>query len=84
MKSSVSALTKFIVLRVWLFCSNVIVVGSWRLVVVNLIHASVQDTSSSFNESEAVLGGSVVSQLAKPIAITNKKNIIMVFISFKN
>jgi len=36
--------------------------GTGRLVVVSVIQASVQDTSSSFNAIETVDGGSVVLQ----------------------
>jgi len=38
------------------------VTGSWRFVVVNVIQASVQETSSSFNDILLFVGGSFVSQ----------------------
>ncbi len=66
-------------------CFNVKVVGSWRLVVVSLNHASIQDTSSSFKLSVGFSsgGGSKELQVAKKKVKIKKfnKNSLLVIIT---
>ena len=57
------------------------VVGSGRLVVVKVIQASVQETSSSFRFNDLLSGGSVVSQdLISRLKLITRKPIITRFI----
>ncbi len=82
MYKSVSAFTKFIVLLFWLFCFSVIVVGSWRLVVVNIIQVSVLETSSSFKLVACISGGGSIGLQEKFKIIGNRKrNNALVFIT---